>query len=486
MIDSVDLRIFGVDPSTWLDSSELTGRFAVKVNPRTGKPIDGVMKATYKSLVFEITPRADGTSSMTLRGSTHKYSNEGTHNSDQFHYHQLLTVIEELTAKFGLVPGQSVIEGIEVGVNLELPFPVKKVLTSVIAYKDKTFEIINARRPSLGRLCPFYEYDIKLYDKVIQSFTEYPAQPKPDAKNLLRYEVKVNKMRWLKSYGIQTLADLTEIDTVRSLLGALVGVLEKIVFVDIDATLDLLTDREQARYGLFRDRDKWRAFDKSQRYEMREQLPRLLKKSNAFDYGHALLNAINTTWLGLFQEAPKARLFHRVCIEGEADKNPTISPFKCLGETVGKEEKEPSYKNLSKTLKIRVCASCGKDISGQRSQSRFCSEKYNGHRHARHCRNQDSNQRKTKRYQVMRAQAKNQYVRITYHAINDEGNQFCDTLHSSEIAVSREWLDTVVRVEVLSEPPENLTDTEGRDYLERLTKCNMPQFRERMRSISSK
>lgn len=440
------------------------------------------MKATYQGLTFEIAPRADGTSSMTLRGSVHKYGNEGTHNSDQFYFHQLLAVIDELKIRFGLLPGQSVIEGIEIGVNLELPFLVKKVLTSAISYKDKTFEAINARRPSLGRLCPSHDYDIKLYDKAVQSSIGYPAQPMPDVKNLLRFEVKVNKMRWLKPYGIQTLADLTEADTVNALLAALVGVLEKIVFVDIDATLDRLTDREQARYGLFRDRDKWREFDKSQRYEMREQLPRLLKKCNALDYGSYLQNALITTWLELFKEASKPRLLHRVCAEGEADENPTFAPFKCFGANVGKEEKETIYKNLSKTLKIRVCASCGKDISGQRSQSRFCSEKYNGHRRARHCRNQDSNQRKTKKNQVMRAESRNQYVRVTYHAINDEGSQYCETLHSSEIAVSREWLDNVVRVEVLSQPPENLTNEQGRALLDELTTANMPRMNERSRS----
>ncbi len=73
----------------------------------------------------------------------------------------------------------------------------------------------------------------------------------------------------------------------------------------------------------------------------------------------------------------------------------------------------------------------------------------------------------------MRAKDRNQYLRVTYHAHDDEENQYCETLHSSEIAVCREWLDKVVRVDVFSDAPETLTGRPARDLLEKLTTANL-------------
>jgi hypothetical protein len=270
MIDGIDLQVDGLEPSLWLNNHVLSGRFSTKVNPRTGRAIDGIKRATYQGLTFEIVPARDGKARFTVRGSLHKYGNAGIHNADQFAFSDLLRVIDELKNLYAVIPESARIEGIEFGVNMELPIEVKRVLNSAIAYKDKTFEVINPRRPSIGRLCTTHDYDVKLYDKVLQAGSDFPLPVGLPGKNLLRYEIKVNKMRWLAGYGIKTLSDLTQAEKVFSLSRALSNILEKVVFVDIHADLSALNSKEQARFGMARDRDKWRKFNKSQRYEIKE------------------------------------------------------------------------------------------------------------------------------------------------------------------------------------------------------------------------
>ena len=126
------------------------------------------------------------------------------------------------------------------------------------------------------------------------------------------------------------------------------------------------------------------------------------------------------------------------------------------------------------TVEKRVCCSCGLDITHQRKQSRFCSEKYKGHL-AKKCRNQDSNRRKSLKLKIMQAQVRNQYLRITY---KKDGVSYTDTLHSSEIVVSREWLDTVVSVEAVpfysSDEKEYFYGKDAKAVLEELTHENAP------------
>ena len=73
----------------------------------------------------------------------------------------------------------------------------------------------------------------------------------------------------------------------------------------------------------------------------------------------------------------------------------------------------------------------------------------------------------------MKAQTNGQWLRVTYHAFTDDGTQYSDTLHSTEIAISREWLDKVVRVDVLSEPPETIDGKTATELLDSLTTANM-------------
>jgi hypothetical protein len=478
-IDGVNLRVFGVDPSLWLNCDDLAGLFAVKVNPKTGKPISGVKKAQYKGLRFEIKPYPDGKTGMTIRGSLHKYFNNGSHNCNKFTFNDLCLVVADLECRFGVLPDQAVIENIEIGVNIEVPFAAKKVLTSLICYSDKTFEAMDGRLPLLGRICPSNDFDIKIYDKVAQSVSLSSLPPEFYTSNIIRFEISTRKMRWLSSCEIRTLADLVTRGKLNPTKDLILAVLNKIVFVDIDADVSLLSDSEKALYGLFRDRDKWRRFDKRKRYKMRHRLPVLLSKCNGFDYANLLQTLVVDTWRDLFQEAEKEGLLHQLsdCQDtSEAIQEGTISPLEYNGTIVPfLPERREKEKKRPETNNRKVCRCCGKDISEQKPNSVFCSEKYKG-KEAKKCRNQDSNNRRDKKRVIMKAKDANQYLVIGYMW---NGVLYSDTLHASEVGAGREFLDNVVSVTVKKDissgehpAPDIMVYSEARDYLRQLTERN--------------
>ena len=112
----------------------------------------------------------------------------------------LFRSVEEWVRTYGLNAGRSILNTVEVGINLQLPFPVDDLLRALICYRgvpftrhnDNGFDYYQAKRQ---------QYVVKVYDKG----TEYDLPG-----NVLRFEIKVLRMHYLHRQGIHlnVLADL--------------------------------------------------------------------------------------------------------------------------------------------------------------------------------------------------------------------------------------------------------------------------------------
>lgn len=447
MLDGLKLRCPNLAPARWLTAPELVENgFPLAVVEPTGEIQRKPRTATYKGVTFTVTPSMLNDQRLTLAGSLHKYHNGGTVNSGRFTLADIQTAVHDLSIRFGVEPDSTLVENVEIGVNVALPFCPSRVIDAAIVCQNKPFTLFDGSKPKLGKRCVLSDYEVKYYDKGKQS-----GDPRA---HVLRVEVKVKKMRYLDAYGVVLLADLTNPAKVRPLVEVLLSAINATVFIDPRADLANLTPSEQAAYYQHRDPLTWSrpaiAGDRWKRQDYRQRLNRLLKKCNAFDYGRDLLNRVVEEWQVLADVAGNTPTNSHENGLNEADKKATFSPLEYVGESVAKPtiekgEGETTY-FLPDSPKNKCCVSCGKPLIGQQDNSRFCSEKYNGHKAARQCRNRDSNKRRTKRNKVMRAKEKNQFLRITY---SRNGETYTDTLHSLEVAVSREWLDTVVSVELL-------------------------------------
>lgn len=441
-----------LDPAQWLNNKALGAvGFALEVVESTGEILKKKRVSDYKGLTFKLIPlvNADGYRPI-LAGSLHKFWNGGESNSNRFTLADVRGAVARLETYFSIIPESAKLHCLEIGLNIRLPYSPANVLKSLVAYRGKPY-VPMSEIPRLGRVCIMDKYKIKFYDK---GFTEkqYDA-------NILRVEIHFNKMKPLEKYGLDYLSDLYNPAKVAPMLEMLLEVIEGSIFIPANADLQALTEREQKNFHALRLADNWQVMTRSKRQDSRKAIERILKKCKAFDYRFALLGLVADEWkkcLNVPFEAVKKVTFSPLEKENEANEKATFSPLEYMGKTLLSCPENPIESFIESAPPLpaqkRCCVSCGKGIDNQRAKSVFCSEKYNG-RDAKKCRNKDSNKRRNFKRIIMNAQKKNQWLRVYYRSLDEPEQTYSDVLHSSEIAVNRGWLNTIIKIDILPNAP---------------------------------
>lgn len=156
--------------------------FGMVVIEKTGEVPDRKRHATFKGLVFTLIP---GGRAMKVQGSLHKFSNGGEKNNDRFTFDEFLKVAEEL--KDYISPGDR-INVIEIGLNVRTPYPPGQFLNNLVSHKKRRFNRVTKQDQDRGEV-EHFQYKIKIYNKGLQQ----------GGGNILRVEVRVNKMQWFRS-----------------------------------------------------------------------------------------------------------------------------------------------------------------------------------------------------------------------------------------------------------------------------------------------
>lgn len=460
----------------------------VLVNERTGKRIDNMRTATIRAINLKLKDCSGGGQILLLNGSLHKYCNFGEENSNDFPFYALYDTIYNLTDALQIRPKNCMLHGLEVGINIILPFPPLRIINNVVTFKGKPFTQINKRNAHKGIVCSLSEYDLKIYDKAAQSGI--------DCGYVLRFEVHLHKMRVIKDYGIKTLHDLQNPYKTYHLKQLLLDMLGGIIWTDSTVNLSNLTDREQKQWLSLNNPKNWQDMNKFKALRQRKKAVELMTK-----YGKVedLEPYINTTWERLFDgvfEAENPLPFHRLDTKMEAIENATFSLLECSGErlhdlpqnsnntdtgllppiltnnlieltnkiSVKMKQNKPKKADLQPVK--RHCKSCARNINQQRPKSLFCSEAKYG-KAAKRCRNKDSNRRLHFKRKILKAMNKNNFIAITYH--DENGETFTDTLHPSEMGITKEWLERIIKIDILpvtpNEPLETLQGLKAHDYI---------------------
>jgi hypothetical protein len=176
-------------------------------------------QTNYFGLTFSIK-----NTNVRLTGSIHKYKNQGLHNYNDFTKTQVHKVINELSKKFQIDLQNSHLNNIEFGVNVVLPFEPKVLLNNLITHKGEPF----TREIEEGKIfyqCKRSQFIIKIYDKGLQYY---------QVSNILRFELKVLKMQFFKTKGIEVsvLDDLLNDGIYTKLGGVLKAYFDEILFDD--------------------------------------------------------------------------------------------------------------------------------------------------------------------------------------------------------------------------------------------------------------
>lgn len=340
MIDTVRILDLSVSADALLSHERLL--FPLPIDEQTGAVLDLPRTAQERGLRFTLTPTIKGDRlRCELRGSLHRYYNQGRHNADAFTAADLLATLDELVTSFGINPALSRLNNVEFGVNVALPFPVSQVLSNLIGYKYRPF----TKEWGSGfhyYQCQTQRYVLKLYDKGSQ----YRPIDQSLPPHLLRVEVKVLKMEYLTRQGVRLdyLTDLLHTTNYERLGTLLVETFEEVLFDEPTLRTAPLSDRDRNMYKDGSNVRFWaipeglsgKEYDRHQKglKRVEQRFRALVKQHRPGDDWQATTAAlIGQTWqrLTLVDEPLRARIDAWLAYwqRPEANRKPANQPEPC-------------------------------------------------------------------------------------------------------------------------------------------------------------
>lgn len=292
-----------------------------------------------------------------LKGSYHKYANGGKNHSD-FTFSDIQRVIDELTVTFHFDPKKAYYNFIEVGVNLSVLTDPTSLIKNFLLYKQKEFEPLVVTGKGYGRQCCLQQFTIKVYNKSLQY-----GLPN----HLLRFEVKVTRMKFLKKYGINKLSmdDLKRPEVYPSLLKMLLDVFSQILLFNPDLDLDAIQnpkDRELVIEGKYPE--YWKSLPRQRK---RDRIKRFTELTGVSQIKKQLEEKITAKWNKLF-DADKITVCHDERVLVNPDKITTLRNVPTVHKNDIAGQNNTTINCYSSTCKVT-----GADISMQKEGSRFLS-----------------------------------------------------------------------------------------------------------------
>ena len=174
-------------------------------------------RANYKGLIIT----RDNLSCF-VRGSLHKYFNDGKHNYNNYTLSDFVKTISDLESTLNINAESIRIGRIETGVNLDIDMDVDEFISSVILFNN-----IHPTMCDKGVIFKLNDYDLKLYRKELRGHS-----------NRLRIELAIKKKRKrdaiIKEYATycNTLSDLTNPKVWQAFGHELESICDNLIIID--------------------------------------------------------------------------------------------------------------------------------------------------------------------------------------------------------------------------------------------------------------
>ncbi|MCT4644817.1 MAG: hypothetical protein N4A74_07515 [Carboxylicivirga sp.] len=381
LIDKINIELLDFEFSTWENCQVLD--FKVPVRVRSGEQT-GSKTATYKGLTFSYSLKGVAT----ICGSIHKYFNNGDNNATRLTYSDLVRAVEMLRV-FGVDPHTAKIRSFEFGLNLNLkPTQLKpNVFIDSIMYCRNTGkkDMMITQKKGFGSSYITNDVTYKFYDKALQANIN-------DHANILRYELKFNRMRALKLFGINVLSDLLDLEKLHQVfIDKYIKTLDEIIFFEwkqIRSTKGLPVKYKE-KFKNLRNPNWWlnEVKDRKERNRNKKLLEKIIDNHANRDVKKILKSLI----IKEYEQVTRTKI-EDVCttidiITSERNSHKPHAPkvgthahrivvYKRTGQTIETSEK-------------KYCLTCGKEITQQRKGSKYCADN-------RKCRDKAYNTKKSK------------------------------------------------------------------------------------------
>lgn len=363
--------------------------FCQNLNVSTGEILpDSPIEAVHNGLKIRITSEVNGKGyRLIVRGSLHRFYNDGGTNSNDFYLwqaHQALLNLERLLT----IPLKGFkLENLEVGVNIETELTAEKYIKSLIYDGNKAFASLDVNDNYLGKKCVRQDTTLKIYDK--------GKQEKSNEKRVLRIELKFNRMRLLVDpcgrYRVSEITDLLNAGRMGVFAQELASRWSQIVFYDGGIDETKLSEAQSARLWKYRSPQFWDELNRNQRYKARQSFSKMLAEKSTRNTQKEIEKLILSKCQKLINaKRQKRRRLTAFLTDSEAQKKAMFDTLVYMCQTSPQNPKIETGKKSDKTApEIRVCEVCGKDISHRKKTARTCSRK---------CRNVKSNRNRTQRH----------------------------------------------------------------------------------------
>ncbi|WP_194294699.1 hypothetical protein, partial [Chryseobacterium sp. HMWF035] len=263
MIDGVKL-LCNLNPREWTDNKNLS--FRSWTDTQTGEVTGNNRHANINGLHLSIVEGKKATY-CNVRGSLPLYFTGGDTNATDYHFRDFLTTAQLLDDNLKIVSENAVLQGFEFGVNINLPFDTKKLYECIKSYKMHSFEQYSEKGKRMGMVFEMQQYRVKIYDKEMQVTGKHSR--------LLRFEISVKKMNWVKKLEIKTLADLKNKAVWAKLSKILLHAWDEIVFIDKSLRYRPMTNHQQKKYLRFLDVSYWCGLNKNTYHKAKNDLQKL-------------------------------------------------------------------------------------------------------------------------------------------------------------------------------------------------------------------
>ncbi|MCX6291632.1 MAG: hypothetical protein NT126_07685 [Bacteroidetes bacterium] len=275
-----------------------------------------------------------------------------------------------------------------------------------MSFKGKEYELREYKGTGFLLKFSFNQYELKIYNKGFQCKL-------PD--NLLRFEIKVTTMEFLRAKGIHlhTSKDLLLPDIYTRLGTLLIDFFNQLVIYDHSIKLNKLKPREQRILREGQNPKYWSNLKDVNPENCKKKLRRfkeLVYKHGTQRRQETVSKLITEKWRELTETTPETRkeidnylqsletkTFPEITDLHKTDfpQNKTSNSVLDTGNFISSSTKvlSQSKEGVNITVEERkFCLSCGRDISNQKTGSKFCSERIYGSE-GKKCRNINSNPR---------------------------------------------------------------------------------------------
>lgn len=289
MIDGVKISFYSETIES--DFKKLGVEIETPLNEDTGE-IRFPKYAKYRFLVFKISEskRVD------ISGSLHKYWKGD--NYSNFPYYELCDCIADLSYKFNFDGHYATLHNLEFGVNVSPLFNPFAFCKRVIAYKNESFSKFRTNGKNkihIGFEATQQQYSLKIYDK---------GKQYEKIENILRYEVKVSKMQYLKSAGVSVLSDMLDIQKLIALGTILNETFAELIICE-DVNNSKMTANEKRIYNLCSNPKQWEIFERKERFKRKQQFNDISRAKGKTNLKETTARMIRDKWQMLLSIKPQ-------------------------------------------------------------------------------------------------------------------------------------------------------------------------------------